>query len=374
MALPPPASSNADTYWMRVFATLNEPQRRRLAAAQALSLGRGGLQHVCQLTGLSPAVVIKGKRELLSNEPLLSDRQRRVGAGRKPLTTSDPAALQALQRLVDDTTAGDPTGSLRWTHKSTRTLAEEMTRHGHPVSHTTVAALLKELGYSLQVNAKNKEGRSPVERDQQFRHINAQVRAFQEAGNPVLSIDTKKKEKVGLFKNPGLAWRPKGTPVEVNTYDFPDLGKGTAIPYGVYDVRRNEGFVNVGMNHDTSEFAVEGLRWWWQQYGRRRYPHATGLLLCADGGGSNGSRNRGWKLHLQELASLIGKRITVCHYPPGASKWNRIEHRMFSQISLNWQGIPLESYETVVNLIAGTKTRTGLKVRARLDNGVYAKG
>ena len=374
--MPPHLTSapDLDALWVRVFSTLNEPQRRWIAAARALRLGRGGLQSVCRLTGLSPAVVIKGKRELLSHEPLLADRQRRPGAGRKPLKTSDPTALQTLQHLVDDTTAGDPTGSLRWTHKSTRTLAAEMAHQGHPVSHTTVAALLKELGYSLQVNAKNKEGRSPVERDQQFRHINAQVRTFQEAGNPVLSIDTKKKEKVGLFKNPGLAWRPRGVPIEVNTYDFPDLAKGTAIPYGMYDVERNEGFVNVGMNHDTSEFAVDSLRWWWQKYGRREYPNATGLLLCADGGGSNGSRNRGWKVHLQQLANAIGKRIAVCHFPPGASKWNKIEHRMFSQISLNWQGEPLESYEAVVNLIGGTKTRAGLKVRARLDNRVYATG
>lgn len=374
MRLPKPSPEELDAVWTRFFSTLNEPQRRWVAAARALDLGRGGLQTVCRLSGLSPPAVIRGKRELLSGEPLRADRQRRPGAGRKPLKVSDPTALRTLQRLVDDRTAGDPMGLLRWTHKSTRTLAEEMTREGHPVSHTTVATMLKELGYSLQVNAKNKEGRSPVERDQQFHHINAQVRRFQEAGNPVLSIDTKKKEKVGLFKNHGMTWRPKGEPVEVNTYDFPDLAKGTAIPYGAYDVGRNEGFVSVGISHDTAEFSVDSLRWWWRKYGRRRYPHATGLLLCADGGGSNGSRNRGWKVHLQALANEMGMAISVSHYPPGASKWNKIEHRMFSQISLNWQGVPLESYETVVNLIAGTQTKTGLKVRARLDKRAYAKG
>lgn len=265
-------------------------------------------------------------------------------------------------------------GALRWTHKSTRTLAEELARQGHPVAPNTVGRLLEALGYSLQVNAKSKEGRSPVERDAQFRYINEQVEKFQAKGNPVLSVDAKKKERVGEFKNPGRTYRPRGKPVAVNVYDFPELGQGVAVPYGAYDVSRNRGFVNVGMNHDTAEFAVESLRWWWRRYGRRHYPKATAWLLCADGGGSNGARSRGWKWHLYQLSRELGIPVTVCHYPPGASKWNKIEHRMFSFISMNWQGIPLESYATVVNLIAGTRTRGGLKIATRLDPRLYEKG
>jgi hypothetical protein len=285
--------------------------------------------------------------------------------------TVDPLVLETLARLVDDHTAGDPMTSLRWVHKSTRTLAKEMTRGGHPVSHVTVGRLLSVLDYSLQVNAKSKEGRSPERRDAQFRYINALVAKFQAAGNPVLSIDAKKKEKVGEFKNPGRTYRRKGAPVKVNVYDYPDLAKGVAIPYGAYDVGRNRGFVNVGMTHETAEFAVESLRWWWRRIGRRHYPNATGWLLCADGGGSNGSRRRGWKYHLQELTDELGIPVTVCHYPPGASKWNKIEHRMFSHISLNWQGVPLEDYATVVNLIGSTRTSKGLRVQVRLDRRDY---
>ncbi|EQD55338.1 Rhodopirellula transposase family protein [mine drainage metagenome] len=341
----------------------------------ALEAGWGGVRRVQKLTGFSINTVRRGVREVRAGLPSgLRERVRALGAGRKPVEKADPAALRALTTLVEAATAGKPDTPLLWTHKSTRTLASQMTREGHPMSHSTVARLLKGLGYSLQVNAKRKESRSPAERDSQFHYLNDEVKVFQTEGNPVLSVDTKKKEKVGLFKNAGLRWLPKGEPVEVNTYDFPQLGKGTAIPYGAYDVGRNEGFVSVGMNHDTAEFAVESLRWWWRKYGRKRYPEATRLLICADGGGSNASRNRGWKRHLQELATETGLPITVGHYPPGASKWNKIEHRMFSQISLNWQGVPLETYETVVNLIAGTRTRTGLQVKARLDRGVYAKG
>jgi len=290
------------------------------------------------------------------------------------LEESQPNLVPALLRILEENTAGDPMSALRWTHKSTRTLAEELTREGHPVSHASVAQLLRELGYSLQANAKEKEGRSPPERDEQFRYINRQVATFQAAGNPVLSVDTKKKEKVGQFKNSGTTYQPGGEPVEVNVYDFPSLSKGTAVPYGVYDVDRNQGFVNVGTNHETAEFAVESLRWWWRRYGRRWYPKGTEWLVCADGGGGNGVKRRGWKYHLSELTEELGIPVTVCHYPPGTSKWNKIEHRMFSHISMNWQGQPLESYETVVSLIAGTKTRTGLRVGARLDRKEYQKG
>jgi hypothetical protein len=296
---------------------------------------------------------------------------RPAGAGRKAVEAVRPALLKTLNRLVDESAAGDPMSSLRWVHKSTRTLAEEMTRQGQSLSHVTVGRLLSVLGYSLQVNAKSKEGRSPETRDAQFRYINAQVAKFHAEGNPVLSIDAKKKEKVGEFKNAGRTYRRKGKPVKVNVYDYPDLGKGVAIPYGAFDVRRNHGFVNVGMTHETAEFAVESLRWWWRRIGRRHYPKAKGWLLCADGGGSNGSRRRGWKYHLQELTDELGIPVTVCHYPPGTSKWNKIEHRMFSFISLNWQGIPLEDYATVVNLIGATRTRKGLRVRVRLDPRKY---
>jgi hypothetical protein len=264
--------------------------------------------------------------------------------------------------------------ALRWTHKSTRVLADELTKQGLPVSDKTVGRLLEGLGYSLQVNAKSKEGRSPVERDAQFRYINDQVKRFQAKGNPVLSIDSKKKERVGEFKNPGRTYRQRGDPHKVNVYDFPDLAEGVAVPYGTYDVTRNLGFVNIGMNHDTAEFAVESLRWWWRRYGRRHYEEASGWLVCADGGGSNASRSRMWKWYLYHLSKELNIPVTVCHYPPGTSKWNKIEHRMFSFISMNWQGVPLDSYATVVNLIAGTRTRTGLKVGARLDRRLYEKG
>jgi hypothetical protein len=263
---------------------------------------------------------------------------------------------------------------LRWTNKSTARIAEEMTRQGHPASDETVRRRLRELGYSLQANVKTREEGSGFGRDEQFHYLNRQVRRFLAGGEPVLSVDTKKKERVGNFKNSGQTWRPQGQPEEVNMYDYPHLGEGPAIPYGAYDMHRNEGFVNVGMSHDTAEFAVESLRRWWKLFGRRHYPEARRLLLCADGGGSNGSRNRAWKYYLQQLADHLGLEVTVCHYPPGTSKWNKIEHRMFSFISLNWKGQPLVSYETVVNLIGATRTKTGLRVKAELDAKQYEAG
>jgi len=358
--------------WIRVFPDLNEAQRRWLAGAMSLQEGWGGIRKIQALTGLSAPTIIKGMREVRSRQPLTSQgRMRPLGAGRKLVETAHPMMLKTLEQLVDGSTAGDPMSPLRWVHKSTRTLAEEIGRQGFPLSHVTVGRLLSVLGYSLQVNAKSKEGRSPETRDTQFRYINAQVAKFQAEGNPVLSIDAKKKEKVGEFKNAGRTYRRKGDPVEVNVYDFPDLGKGMAIPYGAYDVGRNHGFVNVGMTHETSEFAVESLRWWWRRIGHRHYSKATGWLVCADGGGSNGSRRRGWKYHLQELTHELKIPVTVCHYPPGTSKWNKIEHRMFSFISLNWQGVPLDDYATVVSLIGATRTKGGLRVQARLDKRNY---
>jgi hypothetical protein len=275
---------------------------------------------------------------------------------------------------MDENTAGDPMSLLRWTNKSTARIAEELTKRGHPVSDATVRRRLYQLDYSLQANRKNKEGLSPPERDKQFRYINRQVRSFLSRRAPVISVDTKKKEKVGNFKNAGETWRPRGRPVEVEVYDFPDLAIGTAIPYGAYDLERNEGFVNVGISHDTAEFAVESIRRWWRLSGRRHYHRADSLLVCADGGGSNGSRTRAWKYYLQRFADEFGLRVTVCHYPPGTSKWNKIEHRMFSFISMNWRGKPLVSYEAVVNLIGGTHMKSGLRIRAKLDRKEYQRG
>ena len=275
---------------------------------------------------------------------------------------------------LDENTAGDPMSFLKWTNKSTYKIAEELKLKGHRINPDTVGRLLKERDYSLQANVKTKEAGSGPERDAQFRFINEQVKKFMIRGDPVISVDTKKKERVGEFKNPGRTWRKKGQPKEVNVYDFPSLGIGTAIPYGTYDVKRNEGLVNVGVSRDTAEFAVESIRQWWHRFGRHHYPNAKELLICADGGGSNGSRNRGWKMFLQELADQIRLLITVCHYPPGTSKWNKIEHSMFSFISMNWRGQPLVSYEIVIKLISATTTSKGLTVAARLDEREYEAG
>ncbi len=362
-------------FFLRVLRTLNEAQARWFVAREALAVGRGGLKAMHVLTGMARPTILRGMRELQAGTSLgASGRVRQPGGGRKRLEVADPKLVRAIEKIMDESTAGDPMSLLRWTSKSTERIAEELTRRGHPISADTVGRRLRELEYSLQANLKTKEGSAPPGRDEQFRYINAQVKRFLKRGEPILSIDAKKKERVGAFKNAGRTWRPKGQPSHVNVYDYPSLAVGTAIPYGAYDVQRNEGFVNVGMSHDTAEFAVESLRRWWRLFGRRRYPRAKALLLCADGGGSNGSRNRAWKYHLQHLADHLGVAITVCHYPPGTSKWNKIEHRMFSFISLNWRGQPLVSYETVVNLISGTRTRAGLRVKAILDPRSYEAG
>ena len=286
----------------------------------------------------------------------------------------DPKLIVELEKILDENTAGDPMSLLRWTNKSTLKIAEELGRMGHHVSHDTVRRKIREMGYSLQSNVKTKEGKSPEERDAQFRYINQQVKRFIARGDPVLSIDTKKKERIGEFKNAGRTWRHSGEPEEVNIYDFPSLGIGTAVPYGAYDIAKNKGFVNVGVSHDTAEFAVESLRRWWRMVGRRWYPDANRLLLCADAGGSNGTKNRAWKYFLQKWTDEDSLRVTVYHYPPGTSKWNKIEHRMFSFISMNWKGRPLVDYQTVVSLIGATATKTGLRVRAMLDRREYVAG
>ena len=360
---------------LKVLGSLNESQARWYVAREVLARGRGGLKAMHEMTGLSRPTILKGIRELREREPLTSDQRiRRPGGGRKRLEASDPGLERALESIMEENTAGDPMSLLRWTNKSTARIAEELTRQGHPVSDETVRRRLGEMEYSLQANVKTKDETSAPGRDQQFRYINEQVKKFLGRGEPVVSVDTKKKERVGNFKNSGKTWRRKGQPVEVNVYDYPQLGVGTAIPYGAYDVQRNEGFVNVGTTHDTAEFAVESLRRWWRLFGQRHYPPAQRLLVCADGGGSNGSRNRAWKYNLQQFCERSNLAVTVCHYPPGTSKWNKIEHRMFSFISLNWQGHPLVSYKTVVNLIGTTRTKSGLRVKAKLDRKFYEVG
>jgi len=369
------ATAMADKYFKKILGTLNEAQARWYVAREAVARGRGGLKAMHELTGMSRPTILRGMRELAQQKQLPGEeRIRRVGGGRKRLEEDDPKFRTALERIMDENTAGDPMSQLKWTNKSTARIAEELTRQGHPVSDETVRRRLAEMDYSLQANKKELEGHAPPERDAQFRYINQQVKRHLARGEPVLSVDTKKKERVGNFKNAGKTWRRRGEPRQVLVYDYPHLGIGTASPYGVYDVDRNEGFVNVGMTHDTAEFAVESLRRWWKLVGCRHYPKAKAMLLCADGGGSNGSRSRGWKYHLQQLSDEIGVAITVCHYPRGTSKWNKIEHRMFSFISINWKGQPLVSYEAVVNLIGATRTETGLRIKAKLDSRMYRTG
>ena len=359
----------------RLSGVLDERGRRVWAAVEAEALGYGGQSIVAKATGLSRVTLHREETEkdqaLHSSHP---DRIRKVGGGRKKLTQQGPGLLSALEALVEPTTRGDPESPLRWTCRSTRQLAAALAAQGFHVSHQTVASLLDDLGYSLQGNRKTKEGSAHPDRDAQFRFIHGRVEDFQRREQPVVSVDTKKKELVGDFKNGGREWRPKGDPEQVRVYDFVDKALGKANPYGVYDTTANVGWVSVGTDHDTAEFAVETLRRWWEKMGGSRYPAATELLVTADGGGSNGSRVRLWKVALQRLADQTGLRISVCHFPPGTSKWNKIEHRMFRHISMNWRGKPLFSHEVVVNLIAGTTTRTGLKIEAELDTNAYPKG
>jgi hypothetical protein len=358
---------------------LNERARRLWAAAEARSLGRGGISAVAAATGIARDTIRLGIRELgqpsdpRQDEPPPS-RVRHPGAGRKPLTATDASLLGDLQALVESTTRGDPRSPLRWTCKSTRRLSEELCKRGHQVGRTTVHELLEHLGYSLQSNRKTREGGSHPDRDAQFEYINRQTKLFQRVGQPVVSVDTKKKELVGDFKNGGREWRPEGEPEEVRVHDFQDPALGKAIPYGVYDLTANRGWVGVGVDHDTAESAVATLDRWWSMMGRPLYPRAAELLVMADGGGSNGSRNRLWKVALVAMARETGLRIRVCHFPPGTSKWNKIEHRMFCHITQNWRGRPLVSHEVIVNRIGSTTTLKGLEIRAELDAKAYPKG
>ena len=358
----------------RIWPVLDERTRRLVAANEATAWGPGGISAVSRACGLSRRVIRKGRQELTRGTAVPAGRVRRPGGGRKPLTESDPTLAQALDDLVTDDARGDPESPLRWTCKSTRTLAQTLTRQQHPVSHTTVAQLLRALDYSLQANRKLEEGADHPDRDQQFRHINAVAKRRVTAGGPVISVDTKKKELLGNFANPGQQWRPATQPRAVQTHDFPTPAVPRAYPYGIYDIGRNTGFVNLGTDHDTGQFAVASIRGWWRHEGRRLYPAATTLLITADAGGSNGWRLRLWKRELQRLADDTHLTITVCHFPPGTSKWNKVEHRLFSFISSNWRGEPLQDYETVVKLIARTTTAKGLTVTCRLDRRKYATG
>src|SRR6266487_3125499 len=356
-----------------IFPHLDERQRRLLMAAEARALGHGGIRLVARAAGVREATVSLGVDELDSGEAPLG-RARRLGGGRKRAADVDPGLRPALLALVEPDERGDPMSPLRWTTKSTRNLADELTRQGHKVGADTVGDLLREEGFSLQGNTKTLEGTRHPDRDAQFRYISEQVKAHQATADPVISVDTKKKELIGEFKNAGRQWRPAGQPVATRTHDFPGDSAGKAIPYGVYDVTADAGWVNVGTDHDTAAFAVESIRRWWKAAGSGDYPAARRLLITADAGGSNGYRTRAWKAELAALAVETGLEITCCHFPPGTSKWNKVEHRLFSHITMNWRGRPLTSHEVIVNTIAATTTRTGLKVHAELDTGDYPKG
>jgi len=353
---------------------MDERMRRQWAAAEARELGWGGVSAVAGATGLSRPTIVAGLRELdqpAHRRSAEAVRVRRPGAGRRPLTETDPELLTVLESLVEPVTRGHPESPLRWTCKSTRRLAEELTRQNHRVGARTVASLLRQAGYSLQANRKTREGASHPDRNAQFEYINSRVTRFLKRGQPAVSVDTKKKELVGDFRNGGQEWRPEGEPEEVRVHDFLDKTLGKAVPYGVYDMANNQGWVSVGIDHDTAQFATNSIRRWWREMGQRRFPKASELLITADGGGSNGHRCRLWKVSLQELADDLGLTLIICHFPPGTSKWNKIEHRLFSFITSNWRGRPLVSHQTIVNLIASTTTRKGLIVKAALDTNQY---
>jgi Rhodopirellula transposase DDE domain len=353
---------------------LNEQSRRRFVALEAQALGRGGVSFMARITGLARSTIYHGLSDIRDNVAAAPGRIRKNGGGRKKKALEDPTLLADLKRLVEPATRGDPMQPLLWTSRSLRKLVKQLAKKGHKVCPTVVGNLLRDMGYSLQANSKTREGSNHIDRDAQFQYINMQAKAFLGANDPVISVDTKKKEPVGNFKNNGREWRPKGAPEAVNVYDFIDPELRRAVPYGVYDISNNVGWVSVGTDHETACFAVNAIRRWWVTMGKKRYPKAKRLLITADGGGSNGYRVRLWKVELQKLADELKLPITVCHFPPGTSKWNKIEHRLFSFITINWRGKPLRTFRTIVQLIAATTTEAGLKVRAELDENKYPKG
>ena len=360
--------------YLNLLDDLDERGRRRWAAVESRALGWGGVTAVAKATGLSDRTIRNGIKELDDPVPLVSDRQRKKGGGRKPDVTTQPGLQAALDALIEPTTRGSPMNPLRWTIKSTHRLADELQQQGFTVSATSVRRMLVAMKYSLQSNRKTREGRQHPDRDAQFRHISKRVQARQRRGEPAISVDTKKKEVLGNLKQAGRIYRPQGQPLEVKTHDFPDPELGKAVPYGVYDIHSNEAGVSVGISHDTAEFAVAGIRRWWTKLGQKKYPQAKRITLTADSGGSNSSRSRLWKVELQKWADETGLIVEVCHDPPGTSKWNKIEHRLFCHITRNWRGTPRETLEVVVESIAATTTQTGLEVHAWLDENAYAKG
>ena len=372
------AIKRMETVYGSLAPIMDERTRRQWAAAEAQAYGWGGIRAVSTAIGMSANTIRKGLWELSEREAdpeaEVAERVRQEGGGRKRQTDLDPGLQAALEQLIEPATRGDPQSPLRWTCKSTTRLAGELTKQGHPVSASTVGRLLIAAGYSLQGNRKTKEGADHPDRNAQFEHISATVQDFQQRGQPVIAVDTKKKELVGEFRNSGREWQPKGEPVEVLIHDFMDKDLGKAIPYGVYDLTANQGWVSVGIDHDTARFATEAIRRWWRKMGVKRHRQARELLITADGGGSNGSRCRLWKVALQDLATHLGLPIHVCHFPPGTSKWNKIEHRMFCHITQNWRGQPLVSHEVILNLIAATSTQQGLMIKAELDSGLYPTG
>ena len=360
--------------YKEVISYLSERQKRIFLSIEAKYFGHGGITKVSKLSGVSRVSITKGKKELEENIEIPVEKSRREGGGRKSIVDKFPQVKAELKKIIEPHTRGEPQSALLWTSKSLRKISKELKAKGYPVSHRVAGEILKSEGFSLQANRKTDEGGNHPDRNDQFLHIHQKVIAFQDEGNPVISVDAKKKELIGNFKNGGKEWCPSGTPVETNVYDFPTDAQGKVTPYGVYDIANNEGWVSVGIDKDTSEFAVQSIRNWWHKMGQPLYKAPSKLLITADGGGSNGSRTRLWKKELQNLANELNMEISVCHFPPGTSKWNKIEHRLFSYISLNWRGKPLTSYEVVVNLIGSTTTTKGLKVKSELDTNRYEKG
>lgn len=357
-----------------ILPFLNEKQRRLLIASEAYAIGKRGISTLSSITGMDRKTIRRGINELKIKNRKDIERVRTHGGGRKKITDKNPKLKKIIEDLIEPDTKGDPESPLRWTCKSVRNISDFLREYGYDVSPKTVATILHDLEYSLQGNRKNKEGKNHPDRDAQFKYINKIVKKFLRNKSPVISVDTKKKELVGTYKNPGKEWKSKNNPEEVNSHDFPDKKVPKAVPYGVYDIGNNSGWVNIGISSDTAEFAVDSIKYWWRKIGKKRYLKSNKLLICADAGGSNSYRSRLWKKQLQELCDSEKIQISICHFPPGTSKWNKIEHRLFSFISINWRGKPLLTYQTIINLITSTKTKTGLTILARLNKKIYKKG